>query len=70
MLRSIRATIEENGDIRLKEPVYLDGPHPAIVTIMEELVPPETALLSEEVLARDWNKPEEDEAWSHLQRVQ
>lgn len=28
---------------------------------------PETALLSEQALAEDWNRPEEDEAWSHLQ---
>jgi hypothetical protein len=27
----------------------------------------ETALLSEPVLAKDWERPEEDEAWSHLQ---
>jgi hypothetical protein len=27
----------------------------------------ENALLSEKALAKDWNKPEEDEAWSHLQ---
>jgi hypothetical protein len=27
----------------------------------------ETALLSEQALAEDWNRPEEDEAWSHLQ---
>jgi uncharacterized protein (DUF433 family) len=26
-----------------------------------------TALQSEESLAEDWNRPEEDEAWSHLQ---
>jgi large-conductance mechanosensitive channel len=28
-----------------------------------------TALLSEQALAEDWNRPEEDEAWSHLQKV-
>jgi len=28
---------------------------------------PETALLSEPALAEDWSRPEEDEAWSHLQ---
>lgn len=28
---------------------------------------PEAALISEAVLARDWNRPEEDKAWSHLQ---
>jgi len=28
----------------------------------------ETALLSEAALAVDWNRPEEDLAWSHLQQ--
>lgn len=27
----------------------------------------ETALFSEQALAVDWNRPEEDEAWAHLQ---
>ncbi|MFQ5901400.1 MAG: hypothetical protein ACE5IH_07580 [Thermodesulfobacteriota bacterium] len=27
-----------------------------------------TALLSEQALARDWDRPEEDKAWSHLQQ--
>ena len=27
----------------------------------------ESALLSEAALAEDWNRPEEDEAWSYLQ---
>jgi uncharacterized protein (DUF433 family) len=27
----------------------------------------ELSLLSEQSLAEDWNRPEEDEAWSHLQ---
>jgi len=30
----------------------------------------ESALLSEEALAQDWNRPEEDEAWSHIQPEQ
>jgi hypothetical protein len=29
----------------------------------------ETALLNEQSLAEDWNCPEEDEAWSHLQQA-
>ncbi len=29
----------------------------------------DTALLSEQSLAEDWNRPEEDAAWSHLQQV-
>ena len=30
----------------------------------------EEALLSEASLAEDWNRPEEDEAWAHLQKDQ
>ena len=33
---------------------------------MAEMSVTETALLSEKSLARDWNTPEEDKAWSHL----
>lgn len=32
----------------------------------EEVRPLETMLASEPVLARDWNRPEEDEAWASL----
>jgi len=44
----------------------------ALVTSLDETHPvasPETALLSESALAADWNRPEEDAAWSHLQRL-
>ncbi len=43
------------------------------MTILEEepsINVPETTLLSEEAPAEDWSKPEEDEAWSHLQLEQ
>lgn len=32
----------------------------------QEVSPLETMLASEPVLARDWNRPEEDEAWASL----
>ncbi len=69
MLKSIEAVIESDGRVRLKEHVHLDGPHAAIVTIIDEPVTSETALLSETALAEDWTRPEEDEAWSHLQQA-
>jgi hypothetical protein len=31
--------------------------------------PNEAALLSEDALAQDWNRREEDAAWAHLQQV-
>ncbi|WP_028572826.1 hypothetical protein [Desulfonatronum lacustre] len=67
MLKSIEATIDVNGEVRLREPVRVGHPCRAIVTILDDPAIPETALLSEENLARDWQKPEEDAAWSHLQ---
>ena len=71
MLIAVEAIIEKNGEVRLKKPVRLSSPCRAIVTILDERsdVISETALLSEAVLSEDWNRPEEEEAWSHLQKV-
>ncbi len=69
MPKSIEARIETDGQVHLSEPVRLSHACRAIVTIMDDLDVPETALLSEETLSEDWNRPEEDEAWSHLQQV-
>lgn len=69
MLKSIEATIEADGEIHLREAVHLPHTCRAIVTIIEDSDTPETALLSEAALGEDWNRPEEDAAWSHLQQV-
>jgi hypothetical protein len=72
MIRTVEAIVDEHGSVRLLEAIALPTARRAFVTILEE--PPtqqqETALLSEAALAEDWNRPEEDEAWSHLQPVQ
>ncbi|MBI5385399.1 MAG: hypothetical protein HZA90_12035 [Verrucomicrobia bacterium] len=68
MMQTIEAVIDPNGTVRLLEPVRLGVSKRALVTIMEE--GPEAndaALLSEAALAEDWNRPEEEEAWAHLQ---
>jgi len=70
MLKSVEATIETNGNIHLNESVHLLHDCRAIVTIIEDPDIPATAILSEEALGKDWNRPEEDEAWSHLQQAQ
>lgn len=70
MIQTIEAIIDEQGNVRLLEPIRLPKSHRALVTILEDepiLVLHETALLSEAALAEDWNHPEEDAAWSHLQ---
>jgi hypothetical protein len=70
MFRTLEAVIDEHGNVRLLEPIALPAPRRALVTVLEEtsdLHVPETALLSEAALAKDWNRPEEDAAWLHLQ---
>ena len=69
MPRTIEATIDEGGNVRLLEPIHLSKPRRAVVTIFTDKRDiSETALLSEAALAEDWNCPEEDAAWSHLQQ--
>jgi hypothetical protein len=72
MLQTVEAVIDKQGNIRLLSPVHLPAERRALVTILEEepvASISETALLSEPALAEDWNRPEEDAAWSHLQQV-
>ena len=72
MHRTLEAVVDEYGKIRLLETVSLTTGHRVLVTILEEehIFPvDEVTLLSEAALAEDWNRPEEDAAWSHLQRV-
>jgi hypothetical protein len=71
MLTVVEAIIEKNGEVRLQKPIRLNSPCRAIVTILDEKaeIISETALLSEAALS-DWNRPEEEEAWSHLRKAQ
>ena len=68
VLRSIEVTVEKDGTVRLPKKVKFSAPRRAILTILDEPMPiAETALLSEAALAEDWNRPEENRAWAHLQ---
>lgn len=69
MIQTIEAVIDENGQVRLLGEIHIEGPRRALVTVLEEPVcsTNETAVLSESALAEDWLRPEEDEAWAHLQ---
>jgi hypothetical protein len=70
MIRTLEATIDERGTVRLLEAVDLPTSRRALVTILDEeprVLIHELALLSEAALAEDWDRPEEEAAWSHLQ---
>jgi hypothetical protein len=68
MIKTVEAIIDEQGNVQLLEPVRLASSRRAFVVILDEssMTSDETAFLSEEAL-KDWNRPEEDQAWSHLQ---
>jgi hypothetical protein len=70
MIKTFEAMIDQQGNIRLMQPVHLPKGRRALVTVLEEVADfeiAETALLSEAALAEDWNREEEDRAWAHLQ---
>jgi hypothetical protein len=66
MFKAVEATIEMNGQVHLMEPLHLEHSCRAIVTIIDEPEVSDATLLSQPALAHDWERPEEDAAWSHL----
>jgi len=70
MIKTVEAVVDGEGEVRLLQPLQLESGRRALVVILDEPggVGDEAALLSEAALA-DWNRPEEDAAWSHLQSV-
>ena len=69
MPRTVEAVIEPGGRVRLLETVVVHEARRAVVTILDEAAEAADlpALASEAALAEDWNRPEEDAAWAHLQ---
>jgi hypothetical protein len=65
MKQTVEAIIDEQGHVRLVEPVNIKGLHRALVTILDE--PPEAlseaAQLAEKSRAQDWLHEEGDQAW-------
>lgn len=68
MIKAVQAVVDDLGNVRLLEPVEMPAGRRAIVIVLDEPGIPvdETALLTEAAL-KDWSRPEEDAAWSHLQ---
>jgi hypothetical protein len=72
MLQTIEAVIDQNGILRMLEPIQLPKLRRVLITILNEEPDGDAvslALLSEPVLAVDWDRPEEDEAWLHLAQL-
>lgn len=68
MFPTIEAKVDALGQIRPKERLTLQPGSRVLITVLES-DDPEPALMSEASLAADWERLEEDAAWSHLPRV-
>ena len=68
MIKTVEAVIDAKG-VHLLESIEIESARRALVLILDEPMAStnEAALLSEQSLAQDWNRSEEDAAWSHLQ---
>jgi hypothetical protein len=66
MLHTVEVEIDASGHIHPLEPLPFKPMGRALVTLLSPQVD-EAALLAETALAEDWLRPEEDEAWAHLQ---
>lgn len=68
---TVEVLIDESGNVRILQPVMIKSTRRALLIILDEPAHTiaEMALLSEAALAEDWLRPEEDEAWSYLQRA-
>lgn len=72
MLQAIEGVIDQDGKLRILGKVNLPKSRRVIITILDEEPSDEVinlALLSESALAQDWERAEEDEAWSHLPQL-
>jgi hypothetical protein len=72
MLQTFEAVIDTSGQFHFLEPFQFTKAKRALVTLLYDETEPvrnpiENALLSEKALGKDWNRTEEEEAWSHLQ---
>ncbi|UYM18552.1 hypothetical protein [Endozoicomonas euniceicola] len=73
MLHTYKATIDQKGNLQLPENIVLPSGSQVLITVLDKPLPDtvnDEALLSEQALAEDWNKPEEDKAWESLQQEQ
>jgi hypothetical protein len=71
MEKLYEAVVESDGRIHLNTPLNLEKGLRVLVAIPQTDL--DTAVsriaLSEPALSVDWNKPEEDDAWAHLQQA-
>lgn len=71
MANTFKAILQRDGRLRLRNKLRFSRDRKVLITILddepEESESQNSSNLSEASLAKDWNRPEEDQAWQHLQ---
>lgn len=71
MLKTVEGILERDGRLRLREKMRFSRVRRVLVTFLDDesdaTESQNSSILSESTLSTDWNRPEEDEAWQHLQ---
>jgi hypothetical protein len=69
MIQTVEAVVDSQGRVHLLGYVKVGGIRRALVTVLDEPaeLPNEAALQAQAALTVDWNRADEDAAWSHLQ---
>lgn len=67
MARTVEGFIADDGSIHLLEPVALAPSSRVLVTILDVPSRPDDVVRLAEAALSDWDRPEEDAAWAHLQ---
>lgn len=69
-MTTLEAILQPSGTLHFLEPVRLETAQRVLVTFTSAGDGAVSGLaLSEAALAKDWARPEEEEAWAHLQPV-
>lgn len=72
MLQTFKGIIDSDGKLRLLDQVKFPKSRRVLITVLDEEPEDEghyLTLMSEPALAREWDLPEEDEAWLHLAQL-
>ena len=66
MIQTVEAVVGADGSVRLLQPLVLTGSRRALLTLIPDAESADEITRLSELALADWNRPEEDEAWSYL----
>ncbi len=75
MFHTYQAIINQQGLVHLLQPLILEEPKQAILIVFDKdsedffIEESDSYIFSESSLKKDWNRPEEDEAWDYLNQA-